>query len=51
MEDASGRGWAVLQDDGPIRGKLSLHQGDKSGFGSEEGQAEKVDWQIKATGW
>jgi hypothetical protein len=31
-DEANGRGWAMLQDDGTIRGKLSLHQGDKSGF-------------------
>jgi DNA-binding MarR family transcriptional regulator len=32
MDEASGRGWAVLQDDGTIKGKLSFHQGDKSWF-------------------
>jgi hypothetical protein len=32
MEQASGRGWAALQDDGTIKGKLSIHQGEKSGF-------------------
>jgi hypothetical protein len=32
MDPASGRGWAVLQDDGTIKGKLSFHQGDRSGF-------------------
>ena len=32
MDSASGRGWAVLQDDGTIKGKLSFHEGDKSGF-------------------
>ena len=31
-DEASGRGWAVLQDDGTIKGKLSFHQGDRSGF-------------------
>jgi hypothetical protein len=32
MDPASGRGWAMLQEDGTIKGKLSFHQGDKSGF-------------------
>jgi hypothetical protein len=32
MDPASGRGWAALQVDGTIKGKLSFHQGDKSGF-------------------
>jgi hypothetical protein len=32
MDEARGRGWAALQDDGTIKGKLSFHQGDKSGF-------------------
>jgi len=32
MDPASGRGWAALQDDGTIKGKLSFHRGEKSGF-------------------
>ncbi len=32
MDPASGRGWAMLQDDGTLRGKLFFHGGDKSGF-------------------
>jgi hypothetical protein len=32
MDSASGSGWAVLQDDGTIKGKVSFYQGDKSGF-------------------
>jgi len=32
LDQASGRGWAVLQDDGTIKGKLSFHQGDRSSF-------------------
>ncbi len=32
MDPACGRGWAVLEDDGTIKGKLSIHGGDKSGF-------------------
>ncbi len=31
-DPASGRGWAALQEDGTIKGKLSFHHGDKSGF-------------------
>ena len=32
MDSASGRGWAISQGDGTIKGKLSFHRGDKSGF-------------------
>lgn len=32
MDPASGRGWAVVQDDGTLKGKLSFHQGDRSDF-------------------
>jgi hypothetical protein len=32
MDPASGRGWAVLQDDGTLKGRLSFYQGDESGF-------------------
>jgi len=32
MDPARGRGWGALQEDGTIKGKLSFHQGDKSGF-------------------
>lgn len=32
MDEVRGRGWAVLEDEGTIRGKLAIHQGDKSGF-------------------
>ena len=29
---ASGRGWAVLEEDGSLRGHIYLHLGDDSGF-------------------
>jgi hypothetical protein len=32
MHPASGRGWAVYQDDGTLGGKLFFHGGDTSGF-------------------
>jgi len=32
MDEASGRGWAVLQEDGSLKGKLFFHSGDSSGF-------------------
>jgi hypothetical protein len=32
MDPASGRGWAILQDDGTLKGALFFHGGDKSGF-------------------
>ncbi len=31
-DPASGRGWAVLEEDGSVRGHLYLHLGDDSGF-------------------
>jgi len=33
-DEVSGRGWAVLQDDG-LRGKIYFHDGDESGFVAE----------------
>lgn len=35
---ASGRGWAVREDDGSLRGRIYFHLGDDSGF-----RAEPVD--------
>ena len=32
MDEASGRGWALLREDGVLAGKLFFHRGDKSGF-------------------
>ena len=32
MHPVSGRGWAVLQDDGTLAGRLCFHSGDKSDF-------------------
>ena len=31
-DHATGRGWAVLRDDGLIEGKIYIHCGDNSGF-------------------
>jgi hypothetical protein len=31
-DPASGRGWAVLQADGSLHGRLFFHMGDDSGF-------------------
>jgi len=31
-DPASGRGWAVLDDDGSLRGHIFFHLGDDSGF-------------------
>lgn len=51
MDPASGRGSAVFQDNGTIKGKLSFHQGDKSGFlavkkGEPKKSAGKRMWAI-----
>ena len=35
MEPASGRGWAAVQDDGTLMGKLTFHRGDSSAFTAE----------------
>ena len=32
MDDASGRGWAVIEDDGNLAGRIYFHQGDDSAF-------------------
>ena len=37
-DQASGRGWAVRDDDGSLRGHIYFHPGDDSGF-----RAEPVD--------
>jgi hypothetical protein len=31
-DPASGRGWAVLEEDGSLRGRIFFHLGDDSGF-------------------
>jgi hypothetical protein len=31
-DDASGRGWAVIEDDGKLTGRIYFHQGDDSAF-------------------
>jgi hypothetical protein len=32
MDEARGRGWAILQKDGSLKGKIFLHQGNSSTF-------------------
>ena len=32
MEEASGDGWAKLQDDGGLQGEITFHRGDTSSF-------------------
>jgi hypothetical protein len=32
MDDASGRGWGVIEDDGTLAGRIYFHQGDDSAF-------------------
>jgi len=31
-DPASGRGWAVLEEDGSLRGRIFFHHGNDSGF-------------------
>jgi hypothetical protein len=42
-DPASGHGWAVLEKDGSLRGRIFFHQGDDSGFRAvrQEGPAGK----------
>jgi len=35
MDPISGRGWAILQADATLKGKLFIHQGEHSGFTAE----------------
>jgi hypothetical protein len=39
-DPATGRGWAVLERDGSLRGRIYFHLGDDSGFGAERVEAE-----------
>jgi hypothetical protein len=32
MDEASGRGWAVIKKDGTLRGRIYFHHGDNSSF-------------------
>lgn len=34
-DPVSGRGWAALQDDGSLGGRIYFHLGDASGFRAE----------------
>jgi hypothetical protein len=36
MDEASGRGWAKLSDDGTLGGEIKIHLGDKSAFKARE---------------
>ena len=41
-EPATGRGWAVMEQDGSLRGHLLFHLGDNSGFRAERnGETER----------
>lgn len=31
-DDTTGRGWAVLREDGGLEGRIFIHMGDDSGF-------------------
>jgi hypothetical protein len=41
MDEASGRGWAVLEEDGSLNGRLFFHQGDDSAFTAEPEAARR----------
>jgi len=37
MDSASGRGWAVLEEDGKLHGRVFIHDGDHSAFVAKRG--------------
>lgn len=39
-DPATGRGWAVQERDGSLRGRIYFHLGDDSGFRAERVEAE-----------
>ena len=41
-DPASGRGWAVLDDDGSLRGHIFFHLGDDSGFHAAPDDASRT---------
>ena len=41
-DPASGRGWALLEPDGTLRGHLYLHLADDSGFRAVPAEGEQV---------
>ena len=42
MDEASGRGWAVLEEDGTLRGHLFFHDGDDSAFSAKPEAARRA---------
>jgi hypothetical protein len=43
MDEASGRGWALIEKDGTLRGRLAFHHGDKSSFVARREEKRVVD--------
>jgi hypothetical protein len=41
MDPASGRGWAMINEDGQLEGILYFHNGDDSGFTAEKSTGTK----------
>jgi hypothetical protein len=39
MDEASGRGWAILQNGGTLTGRIYIHQADDSGFTARRQEA------------
>jgi hypothetical protein len=42
MDEASGRGWAVIKKDGSLRGRIYFHHGDNSSFVAVRGEGPAV---------
>jgi hypothetical protein len=43
MDPASGRGWAVLMEDGTLEGKIFIHHGDSSDFKASKSSKDLRD--------
>ena len=49
MDDASGRGWAIIEDDDTLAGRIYFHQGDDSAFTAGRGvSTERAALRSKA---
>jgi hypothetical protein len=49
-DHASGRGWAALQEDGALSGRIYFHLGDDSGFRAVRAEAESSVQAMDAAG-
>jgi hypothetical protein len=50
-DPASGRGWALLEEDGSLRGHIYFHPGDDSGFRAVRAEAAPKPEPDSSGGW